>query len=52
MSQVLQWQEGHVDDVLKQFEKWQQVERTIRRRPTLVTKLAELRAKVAQMQNA
>lgn len=51
VGQVLQWQEGHVDDVLKQFEKWQQVERTIRRRPTLVTKLAELRAKVAQMQN-
>ena len=31
MSEVLQWREGHVDDVLKQFEKWQQVERSVRR---------------------
>ena len=52
MSEVLQWREGHVDDVLKQFEKWQQVERSVRKRPALVTKLAELRAKIAQFQNA
>lgn len=52
ISEVLQWQEGHIDDVLKQFENWQQVERSVRQRPVLVTKLAELRAKIAQMHNA
>ena len=52
MSEVLQWQEGRLDDVLKQFEKWQQVERSVRQRPALVGKLAELRAELAQFQNA
>ena len=47
MSEVLKWREGHVDDVLKQFVKWQEVERSVRRRPDLVTKLAGLRAEIA-----
>ena len=51
MSKVLQWQEGHVDDVLKQFEKWQQVELAVRQRSALVTRLAELRAKIAQFED-
>ena len=52
VSEVLQWQEGRVDDMLKQFEKWQHVERSVRQRPALVRKLAELRAGIAQFQNA
>ena len=48
MSEVLKWREGHVDNVLKQFEKWQQVERSMRRRPDLITELGDLRAQIAQ----
>ena len=47
MSKVLKWHEGHVDDVLKQFEKWQQVERSVRQRPDLVAKLARFRTEIA-----
>ena len=52
MSEVLQWQEGHVDDVLKQFEKWQQIERSVRQRSDLVTKLAGFWAEIAQFRNS
>ena len=51
MSEVMRWHGGHVDDVLKQFKKWQRVERSIRRRPDLVAKLDELRAEVARYEN-
>lgn len=52
MSEVLQWQEGQIDDVVKQFEKWQQVERMVRQRSDLVASLTELRAKMARFQGA
>ena len=48
MHEVLKWHEGHVDDVLRQFEKWQEVERSPRRNPDLVQELAELRTELAQ----
>ena len=51
MSEVLKWHEGHVDHVLKQFEKWQEVERSVRQRSDLVAKLAGLRAEIAQWEN-
>ena len=51
MSEVLKWHEGHVDDVLKQFEEWQLVERSVRQRSDLVAKLARLRTEIAQFKD-
>ena len=46
MRAVLKWHEGHVDAMLNQFERWQEVERPVRRRPDLVKKLADARAEI------
>ena len=51
MSEVLKWREGHIDNLLGQFEKWEKVERSIRRRPDLITWLGDLRAEIAQHEN-
>ena len=47
ISEVLTWNEGHVDALLKQFERWQKVERPDRRRTDLVEKLLGLRAEIS-----
>ena len=52
MSEVLRCHEGHVDNVLKQFEKWQRVERSARQRSDLVAKVVRLRADIAHFENA
>ena len=47
MGDVLRRNSGHLDAVLKQFERWQSLERAVRKRPELVEALAALRKKVA-----
>ena len=49
MIEVMKCHEGHVDNVLKQFEKWQRVERSARQRSDLVEKVAKLRADTTQV---
>ena len=51
MSAVLKWNEGHVDAVLNQFERWQEAERPVRRRPDLVEKLAGVRAGISRLED-
>lgn len=48
IDKVLKRNSGHLDAVLRQFERWQQLERKARRRPEIVEALKKLRAAIAQ----
>ena len=48
IDKVLKRNSGYLDAILRQFERWQQLERKVRRRPEIVEALNELRAEIAQ----
>ena len=48
IGKVLKRNSGHLDAILRQFERWQQLERKVRRRPEIVDALKKLRAEIAQ----
>ena len=48
IDKVLKRNSGHLDAILRQFERWQQLERKVRRRPEIVEALNELRAEIAR----
>ena len=48
IDKVLKRNSGHLDAVLRQFERWQQLERRVRRKPEIVEALNELRAEIAR----
>ena len=50
ISDVLKWNNGQVDAVLRQFERWQGVERPIRRRSDLAEELTGLRTEIARFE--
>ena len=49
MNDVLKRNSGHIGTLITQFERWQEVEREIRRRPDIVAELAELKANIATL---
>ena len=49
MDKLLKLNGGHVNNVLRQFERWQEVERPVRRRKEIVDGLTELRSKLQEM---
>ena len=51
-SEVLKWREGHIGKLLAQFEKWQEVERSIRQRPSLIEEIRKLRAGISRYESA
>ena len=48
IDKVLKRNSGYLDAILRQFERWQQLERKVRRRPEVVEALNGLRAEIAQ----
>ena len=48
IDKVLRRNSGHLDAILRQFERWQELERKVRRRPEIAGALKELRAETAQ----
>ena len=48
IDKVLKRNSGHLDAILRQFERWQQLERKVRRRTEIVEALKKLRAEIAQ----
>ena len=48
IDKVLKRNSGYLDAILRQFERWQQLERRVRRKPEIVEALSELRAEIAQ----
>ena len=46
MDKLLTLNGGHVNNVLRQFERWQKLERPVRRRTEMVDALTELRSKL------
>ena len=48
IDKVLKRNSGYLDAILRQFERWQQLERNVRRRPEIVEALEKLRAEIAQ----
>ena len=46
MRKVLMWNDGQIDHILAQFEKWQEVERPVRQIPSLLSQLTEFRTKI------
>ena len=48
IDKVLKRNSGYLDTILRQFERWQQLERKVRRRPEIVEALNELRAEIAR----
>ena len=46
IDKALKLNAGHVNNVLRQFERWQQLERPVRRRAEVVEALTELRSKL------
>ena len=48
IDMVLKRNSGHLDAILRQFERWQQLERKVRRRPEIVEALNELRVEIAR----
>ena len=48
IDKVLKRNSGYLDTTLRQFERWQQLERRVRRRPEIVDALNELRAEIAR----
>lgn len=47
MRKVLMWNDGQIDHILAQFEKWQKVERSVRQIPNLLSQLTEFRTNIA-----
>ena len=48
IDKLLKRNSGYLDAVLRQFERWQQLERKVRRRPEIVDALNKLRAEIAR----
>ena len=48
IDKVLKRNSGYLDAILGQFERWQQLERRVRRKPEIVEALKELRAEIAR----
>ncbi|MDD9980403.1 MAG: hypothetical protein OXU81_03440, partial [Gammaproteobacteria bacterium] len=48
IDKVLKRNSGYLDAILRQFERWQQLERSVRRKPEIVEALNELRAEIAR----
>ena len=48
IDKVLKRNSGHLDAILRQFERWQELERKVRRRTEIVEALKKLRAEIAQ----
>ncbi len=48
IDKVLKRNSGYLDAILRRFERWQQLERRVRRRPEIVEALNELRAEIAR----
>ena len=46
MDEVLKRNSGHFDAILRQFERWQELERPVRRRPDIVGELTKLREEI------
>ena len=46
LNDVLRRDSGHLDAILRQFERWQQLERKVRRRPQLVEALSRFRKEI------
>lgn len=46
IDEVLKRNSGHFDAILQQFERWQEFERPVRRRPDVVDALTKLRADI------
>lgn len=46
MDEVLKRNSGHLDAILQQFERWQELERPVRKRPEIVEALAKLREEI------
>ena len=46
IDEVLKRNSGRFDDLLQQFERWQQIEPLVRRRPEIVEALAKLRKEI------
>ena len=49
IGEVLKRNSGYLDAILRQFERWQQLERKVRRRPEIVEALRALRAEIANV---
>lgn len=49
IDKVLKRNSGYLDAVLRQFERWQQLERKVRRRPEIVEALRALRVETASV---
>ena len=47
LDDVLRRNSGHLDAILRQFERWQRLEREVRRRPEIVEALARFRKETA-----
>ena len=48
IDKMLKRNSGYLDAILRQFERWQQLERKVRRRPEIVEALNELRVEIAR----
>ena len=46
IDEVLKHDSGHFDTILQQFERWQEYERPVRRRPEIVGELTKLRKEI------
>ena len=46
IGEVLKRNSGHFDDLLHQFDRWQKLERPVRRRPKIVGELTKLREEI------
>ena len=49
MNDVLNRNSGQIGTLITQFERWQAVEREVRKRPDIVAELAELKASIATL---
>ena len=51
IDEVLKRNSGHFDTILRQFERWQEFERPVRRRPEIVEALAKLREEIEAVED-
>ena len=51
IDEVLKRNSGHFYTILRQFERWQELERPVRRRPDIVGELTKLRKKIESVGN-
>ena len=49
MKDVLKRNSGRVEALISQFERWQELEREVRRKPDLVSQLREMKAEIEQL---